>query len=238
MSKLEVLYEDNHIIAVNKPCGALSQGDKTNDAPLLEDVKLYIKEKYDKPGDVFLGVAHRIDRPVSGVLVFARTSKALARLNEQFKNREIEKTYWAAVKNLPNELEGTLIHYLKKNQEKNRTHAHISEKSGALKSELTYKLIGSINNYHILEVKPKTGRHHQIRTQLAAIDCPIKGDVKYGAARPNKDKSIHLHARKIKFLHPVKKEWIEITAKPPRDSVWDAFYESVKETKPKPKRRR
>jgi 23S rRNA pseudouridine1911/1915/1917 synthase len=229
MQKLEVLYEDNHIIIVNKPSGALAQGDKTGDKTLGDDVKIYIKYKYNKPGDVFLGVVHRLDRPVSGALIFARTSKALARLNEQFKNKEVEKTYWAVVKNLPEEHEGTLVHYLKKNEKNNTSKAHISANKGGLLSELSYKLIGSIDNYHLLEVKPKTGRHHQIRAQLAAMGCPIKGDVKYGFQRPNDDKSIHLHARRVKFMHPVKKEWVEVTAPTPKDVVWRSFTAVEKE---------
>lgn len=223
MYKLEVLYEDNHILAVNKPSGSLSQGDKTEEAPLVEYAKEYIKNKYKKPGDVFLGIPHRLDRPVSGVLLFARTSKALSRLNEQFKNKEIQKTYWAVVKKLPEETEGTLIHYLKKNEKNNTTKAHISANKGGLYSELSYKLIGSIDNYHLLEVEPKTGRHHQIRVQLAAMGCPIKGDVKYGFQRPNDDKSIHLHSRKVRFMHPVTKEWIEIVAPTPKDVIWRSF---------------
>jgi 23S rRNA pseudouridine1911/1915/1917 synthase len=231
MYKLEVLYEDNHIIVVNKPSGALAQGDKTGDTPLAEYVKEYIKEKYKKPGDVFLGVVHRIDRPVSGALIFARTSKALARLNEQFQKKEVEKTYWAVVKNIPEETEGTLIHYLKKNEKNNTSRVSLSDKKGGLYSELHYKIIGSIDNYHLLEVNPKTGRHHQIRVQLSFMGYPIKGDVKYGFQRPNEDKSIHLHARKVRFMHPVLKEWIEVVAPTPKkDVVWKSFVEVEKES--------
>lgn len=224
MHKVEVLYEDNHIIVVNKPSGALSQGDKTEDAPYSEYVKQYIKEKYKKPGDVYLGVPHRLDRPVSGVLLFARTSKALTRINEQFKNKEIQKTYWAVVKKLPPETEGTLIHYMKKNEANNTSKAHISSNKGGQYAELHYKIIGSLDNYHLLEITPKTGRHHQIRVQLASMGSPIKGDIKYGFQRPNDDKSIHLHARKLKFLHPVTKEWVEVKAPTPhKDVIWRSF---------------
>lgn len=220
---LTVLYEDNHIIAVNKRSGDLVQGDKTGDRTLADDVKEYIKKKYKKAGDVYLGITHRIDRPVSGVVIFARTSKALVRLNDMFKEKQIEKTYWAVVKKRPQELSDTLIHYLLKDQAKNKSKAFLSQKKKALKSELSYNLIGSIDHYHLLEVFPKTGRHHQIRVQLAAIGCPIKGDIKYGFLRPNDNKSIHLHARSIQFIHPVKKEPISITARVPKDVVWGSF---------------
>ena len=217
---LEVLYEDNHIIAVNKKASDIVQGDKTGDRPLPEYIKDYIKKKYKKPGKVFLGVVHRLDRPVSGVMVFARTSKALSRLNEMFREKKVQKTYWAIVKNKPQNTKETLVHYLLKNQAKNKSQAFNREGNHALRSELSYKLIHSLDNYHLLEVSPKTGRHHQIRVQLAKIGCPIKGDIKYGFDRTNKDKSIHLHARKIDFIHPVKKEPISITAPPPNDVLW------------------
>lgn len=218
---LEVLYEDNHIIAVNKKPSDIVQGDKTGDRPLGEFVKDYIRKKYNKPGEVFLGVVHRLDRPVSGVILFARTSKALSRLNELFKNKQVKKTYWAVVKNKPNPIKDILVHYLKKNQQKNKSTAFNREENGYLKSELNYKLIKSLDNYHLLEVLPKTGRHHQIRVQLSKIGSFIKGDIKYGADRTNKDASIHLHARKIEFIHPVKKEPISITAPPPKkDAIW------------------
>lgn len=222
-SDLKIIYEDNHIIAVNKPSGMLVQGDKTGDETLGEVVKKYLKEKYQKPGDVYLGVTHRIDRPVSGVLLFARTSKALTRLNELFKSRDMKKTYWAIVQNRPAKEEDTLTHWLKKNEAKNMSKAFAKETDGALKCSLDYKLISSIDNYHLLEINPHTGRHHQIRVQLAAIGSPIKGDLKYGSKRSNKDGSISLHARKIKFEHPVKKEPIEIIAEVPEDVVWRAF---------------
>lgn len=221
--KVEILYEDNHIIAVNKPSGALAQGDKTGDLPLVEYVKEYVKKKYNKPGDVFMGIPHRLDRPTSGILLFARTSKALARLNAMFQKKEIQKTYWAVVKNTPPQMEDTLIHYLQKNQQKNKSFAKTKPFDKTLKCELTYKVIGKSKTYKLLEVLPKTGRHHQIRVQLSTIGCPIKGDVKYGFKRPNEDKSIHLHARKIDFIHPVKKEAISITAPVPDDVVWQAF---------------
>lgn len=217
---LEVLYEDNHIIAVNKKASDIVQGDKTGDRPLPEYIKDYIKKKYKKPGKVFLGVVHRLDRPVSGVMVFARTSKALSRLNEMFREKKVKKTYWAIVKNKPQNTKETLVHYLLKNQAKNKSQAFNREGNHALRSELSYKLIHSLDNYHLLEVSPKTGRHHQIRVQLAKIGCPIKGDIKYGFDRTNKDKSIHLHARKIDFIHPVKKEPISITAPTPNDVLW------------------
>lgn len=220
---LEVLYEDNHIIAVNKRPSDIVQGDKTGDRPLGEFVKDYIKKKYNKPGEVYLGVVHRLDRPVSGVILFARTSKALSRLNELFRSKKVQKTYWAVVKNKPNPPAGTLIHYLKKNQQRNKSTAFNREEEGSLKSELSYQLIKSLDNYHLLEVLPKTGRHHQIRVQLSKIGSPIKGDIKYGSNRTNKDASIHLHARKIEFVHPVKKEPISIIAPPPKkDAIWKA----------------
>ena len=218
---LEVLYEDNHIIAVNKKPSDIVQGDKTGDRPLSEFVKDYIKKKYDKAGEVFLGVVHRLDRPVSGVILFARTSKALSRLNELFRNKQMQKTYWAVVKNKPNPTKDILVHYLKKNRNKNKSTAFNREEDGTLKSELRYQVIKSFDNYHLLEVLPKTGRHHQIRVQLSKIGSPIKGDIKYGSDRTNKDASIHLHARKIEFIHPVKKEPISISATPPKkDSIW------------------
>jgi 23S rRNA pseudouridine1911/1915/1917 synthase len=218
----EILYEDNHIIAVNKRPSEIVQGDKTNDEPLSETIKNYIKQKYNKPGDVFIGVVHRIDRPVSGIVLFAKTSKALTRLNELFRTKNIQKTYWAVVKNQPKNPEGTLINYLVKNEKANKSFAYNEERKGALRSELSYKVITKTNNYFLLEVLPLTGRHHQIRVQLAHMGCSIKGDLKYGAERSNKDASIHLHARMIEFIHPIKKEIISIIAPPPKDPVWDA----------------
>ena len=221
--KIEVLYEDNHIIAVNKPSGALAQGDKTGDRPLVEYVKDYVKQKYDKPGDVFIGIPHRIDRPTSGILLFARTSKALARLNEMFQQKKINKTYWAVVKNMPPQEEGILDHYLLKNQQKNKSVAKLAPFGKALLSTLHYKVIAASDKYFLLEIDPKTGRHHQIRIQLSSIGCPIKGDIKYGFPRPNEDKSIHLHARKIEFIHPVSKEIVSFSAPVPDDVVWKAL---------------
>lgn len=222
--KLDILYEDNHIIAVNKRSGDLVQGDKTGDKPLSEMVKEYIKVKYNKPGDVYLGVTHRIDRPTSGIVIFARTSKALTRLNRMFQDKVINKTYWAVVQNEPPGLNGVLTHWLKRNTKQNKSYAtHKSVGNSSKESILNYTLKGKTNHYYMLEVLPKTGRHHQIRTQLSFIGCPIKGDLKYGAKRSNPDGSIHLHARGIEFIHPVKKEPIKITALPPKDPVWDEF---------------
>jgi 23S rRNA pseudouridine1911/1915/1917 synthase len=220
---LQVIYEDNHIIAVNKRTSDIVQADKTGDTPLSEKVKAYIKEKYDKPGEVYLGVVHRIDRPVSGVVLFARTSKAAARLSELFQTKEIRKTYWAIVKNKPAQESGTLVHFLKKNEAKNMSKAFDREQQGALRSELEYRILLSSDNYHLLEVRPVTGRHHQIRVQLAAMGCPIKGDLKYGAKRSNEGGGISLHARKVEFVHPVKQEPVIIEADPPRESLWDFF---------------
>ncbi len=222
-----ILYEDNHIIAVNKKPSEIVQGDKTGDTPLSEDVKQYIKEKYEKPGDVFIGTVHRIDRPVSGIVLFAKTSKALSRLNEMFRGKEIQKTYWAVVKNKPAMKNAHLIHYLKKNEVKNQSKAYNTEQPGTLKSELEYTVVCSLDNYHLLEVKPFTGRHHQIRVQLSSIGSPIKGDVKYGFNRTNKDASIHLHARKVEFIHPVKKEMVVITAPPPNEVIWNEFVKKL-----------
>lgn len=218
---VEVLYEDNHIIAINKKSSDIVQGDKTGDVPLNEIVKSFIKEKYNKPGEVFLGTIHRIDRPVSGVVIFAKTSKALERLNKMFKEKNVQKTYWAIVKNKPEKMEDKLIHYLKKNEKNNKSTPYNTEVSGSKKSELTYKVIHEYNNYYLLEIKPLTGRHHQIRVQLSAINCPIKGDLKYGFNRSNPDASISLHARKIDFIHPVSKNSISIIASPnTTDPLW------------------
>ena len=224
---LKILYEDNHIIAVNKPAGMLVQGDKTGDETLGDIVKQYLKEKYEKPGEVFLGVVHRIDRPVSGIVLYARTTKALTRLNEMFQKREIQKTYWAIVQTRPENETGLLINWLKKNEAKNTSYVVDPELKGALKCELEYKLIAESENYFLLEVDPRTGRHHQIRVQLSKMGCIIKGDLKYGAKRSNKDASICLHARMIEFIHPVKKENIHITAPVPDDSLWKAFEEMI-----------
>lgn len=217
-----VIYEDNHLIGINKRSGDLVQGDKTGDKPLSELTKEFIKEKYDKPGDVYLGVPHRLDRPTSGVVVFCKTSKSLPRMNKLFETKTIQKTYWAVVKNRPPKREDTLVHFLHRNPQKNKSTAHQKEISGSKKAELSYRIIKELDNYFLLEILPKTGRHHQIRSQLAAIGCPIKGDLKYGFDRSNKDASIHLHARKLEFVHPVSKELIKITAPVPKDPVWKA----------------
>lgn len=219
---LQVLYEDNHIIVVNKRVGDIVQGDKTGDKPLSEVVKDYLKVKYKKPGEVFLGVVHRLDRPTTGIVMFARTSKALARLNELFKNRETEKTYWAVVKQKPQPEEATLVHYLVRNEKSNTSRAHAKEVPNSKKASLAYKVIKTLNSYTALEIVLHTGRHHQIRAQLAAIGSPIKGDLKYGADRSNADGGIHLHARRLKFTHPVSKETIFIVAPVPNDPVWNA----------------
>ena len=219
---LQVIYEDNHLIAINKRPGDIVQGDKTGDAPLSEIVKLYIKEKYNKPGNVYLGVAHRLDRPTSGIVVFAKTSKALPRLNKLFAEKMTKKTYWAVVKKLPEKREDTLTHWLKRNTKQNKSYANKKEVPASKKAILSYQTVKELNNYFLLEIDLKTGRHHQIRAQLTAIGCPVKGDLKYGFDRSNKDGSIHLHARKLSFIHPVKKELLELTATPPKDPIWNA----------------
>ena len=220
---MTVLYEDNHIIIVNKTASEIVQGDKTGDMPLSEIVKQYLKEKYQKPGNVFIGVTHRLDRPVSGLVVFAKTSKALGRLNEMFRVGEVKKTYWAIVKNMPPEPEGELVHYLVRNEKQNKSYAYDSEKPGSKKAILHYRLIGRSDNYCLLEVDLKTGRHHQIRCQLAKMGCPIRGDLKYGFPRSNPDGSICLHARRVRFVHPVSKELIEVVAPVPDSNLWHAF---------------
>ncbi len=225
--KPDVIFEDNHLIIVNKRPGEIVQGDKTGDAPMSDHVKQYIKEKYNKPGEVFLGTVHRIDRPVSGIVMFARTSKALARMNNLFQEKKIYKTYWAVVKQKPAHLQEHLIRFLTKNEKQNKSYCSKTEKAGALKSELTYTLLASSDNYHLLEIDPQTGRHHQIRAMLADIGCAIKGDLKYGFNRSNPDGSIHLHARAVRFEHPVTKEVIFLEANPPKDPVWDYFVSIV-----------
>ncbi|MFN4762506.1 RluA family pseudouridine synthase [Gillisia sp. Q332] len=221
-SNLQILFEDNHLIVINKRSGDIVQGDKTGDQPLSEVVKEYISEKYNKPGAVYLGVVHRLDRPTTGIVVFAKTSKALTRLNKLFSDRETQKTYWAIVKNAPPQAEGTLVHFLKRNPKQNKSIAHIKEVPESKKAILHYRILKKLDNYYLLEIDLETGRHHQIRSQLSAIGSPIKGDLKYGFDRSNKDASIHLHARKLSFIHPVKKELIEIIAPPPREPIWDA----------------
>lgn len=220
---MEVLYEDNHLIVINKAPSELVQGDKTGDKPLSEIIKDYLKEKYNKPGNVFCGVVHRLDRPTSGVVVFARTSKALSRLNDMFRNGEVDKTYWAIVKNMPEKEEDTLVHYLVKNEKLNKSIAYDTEKPNTKKAVLHYKLIAHSQNYHLLQVDLETGRHHQIRCQLAKIGSPIKGDLKYRAERSNPDGSISLHARSISFKHPVSDKRIDIIAPVPGDNLWKQF---------------
>ena len=220
---MTVVYEDNHIIVVNKTASEIVQGDKTGDTPLSETVKEYLKVKYNKPGNVFIGVTHRLDRPVSGLVVFAKTSKALSRLNDMFRLGEVKKTYWAVVKERPKELEGELTNWLVRNEKQNKSYAYDKEVKDSKKAVLCYKTIGHSQNYHLLEVDLKTGRHHQIRCQLAKMGCPIKGDLKYGSPRSNPDGSICLHARRIAFVHPVSKESIEIEAPVPSGNLWNGF---------------
>lgn len=217
-----MLYEDNHIIIVNKRAGDIVQGDKTGDKPLSEVVKEYIAEKYNKPGNVYLGVVHRLDRPTTGIIVFSKTSKALPRLNKLFAEKEAKKTYWAVVKNEPPKAADTLTHWLKKNPKNNKSYAHNKEVAESKKAILHYKTIKKLDRYFLLEINLETGRHHQIRSQLSTIGCQIKGDLKYGFDRSNKDASIHLHARYLSFIHPVKKEPINVSAPPPKDPIWDA----------------
>ena len=220
---MDVVYEDNHLIIVDKSSSEIVQGDKTGDKPLAEMVKEYIKQKYHKPGNVFLGVVHRLDRPVSGLVVFARTGKALARLNEMFRTKEVHKTYWAIVGNCPPTEEGELVHWLVRNEKQNKSYAYDKEKPEAKKAVLDYKLIGRSERYFLLEVDLKTGRHHQIRCQLAKMGCPIKGDLKYGAPRSNPDGSICLHARRVRFVHPVSKQEIDVEAPVPEGNLWHSF---------------
>ena len=220
---MTVVYEDNHIIVVNKTASEIVQADKTGDTPLSETVKQYLKEKYQKPGNVFLGVTHRLDRPVSGLVIFAKTGKALTRLNEMFRAGEVKKTYWAVVKNAPKESEGELVHFLVRNEKQNKSYAYDKEVPNSKKAVLDYRLIGRSDNYYLLEVDLKTGRHHQIRCQLAKMGCPIKGDLKYGSPRSNPDGSICLHARRVRFVHPVSKELIELKAPLPEGNLWKGF---------------
>lgn len=222
---MNVLYEDNHIIIVNKASGEIVQGDKTGDTPLVETVRAYIKDKYNKPGNVFCGLTHRLDRPVSGVVIFAKTSKALERINNMLQKHEIKKTYWAIVKNTPKQAEGTLVNYLVRNEKQNKSYAYTTEKPNSKRAELNYKVIGKSDNYTLLEVNLITGRHHQIRCQLAAMGCPIKGDLKYSFARSNPDGSISLHARSVEFTHPVSKERVYVEAPTPNDTLWKALSE-------------
>ena len=228
MRELTILYEDNHVIVVNKKASDIVQGDKTGDETMPDTIKAYLKEKYQKPGNVFCGVVHRLDRPTSGAVVFARTSKALERLNAQFRDKETNKVYWAIVESKPEKASATLIHYLKKNEKQNKSYASLTETPGSKKAILHYQLIASSDKYHLLEVRLETGRHHQIRVQLSTIGCIIKGDVKYGARRSNPDGSVGLHARTLTFNHPTTKEVISITAPVPEDSLWQFFETATK----------
>jgi 23S rRNA pseudouridine1911/1915/1917 synthase len=222
-NNLQILHEDNHIIVINKRVGDIVQGDKTGDKPLSEVVKEYIKDKYNKPGEVFLGVVHRLDRPTTGIVVFARTSKGLTRLNELFKNRETQKTYWAIVKNKPQKPEDKLVHFLKRNEKNNTSKAHTNEVPESKLASLDYRIIKELTHYFALEINLHTGRHHQIRAQLSSIGSPIKGDLKYGFDRSNPDGGIHLHARQLVFVHPVSKENIIVIAPVPEDPLWNAL---------------
>ncbi|AFU69968.1 RNA pseudouridylate synthase RluCD-like protein [Psychroflexus torquis ATCC 700755] len=219
---LQVIFEDNHLIVINKRPGDIVQGDKTGDLPLSEVVKLYLKEKYNKPGEAYLGVVHRLDRPTSGVVVFSKTSKALSRLNKAFADRDTHKVYWAVVKNKPKPESARLVHYLKRNTKQNKSYAHIKPVEDSKEAVLSYQKIQSLDNYHVLEITLETGRHHQIRSQLSAIGCPIKGDLKYGFDRSNKNASIHLHSKKLTITHPVRKEDISFEAKLPDDVIWNS----------------
>ncbi len=225
---MNVVYEDNHIIIVSKRSGEIVQGDKTGDRTLADDVKAYIKEKYAKPGNVFIGVTHRLDRPVWGLVVFARTSKALARLNDMFRNGEVHKTYWAICQNTPEQPEGTLTHWLTRNEKQNKSYAYNREVPGSKKAMLHYKVIGRSERYTLIEVELLTGRHHQIRCQLAKIGCPIKGDLKYGARRSNPDGSISLLAHMVEFIHPVSKENIHVVSDVPDDNLWREITSSTR----------
>jgi 23S rRNA pseudouridine1911/1915/1917 synthase len=224
---VEILYEDNHLIAVYKKTSDLAQADKTGDAPIEHEVKKYIAKKYNKPGEVFLGCIHRLDRPVSGVLLFARTSKALSRMNDIFKERQVKKIYYAIVKDNPPAEKATITHYLKKNEKQNKSYAYDTEVKDSKKAELSYSIIGRSERYYLLEVELHTGRHHQIRAQLAKIGCPVKGDLKYGYSRSNENGGISLLARKLEFVHPVKNEPVTITAHLPEDDIWNIFVNSL-----------
>jgi 23S rRNA pseudouridine1911/1915/1917 synthase len=237
VSKLEVIFEDNHLIAINKRCGTIVQGDKTEDVPLSEIVKDFIRVKYNKTGNIYCGVIHRIDRPVSGAVIFAKTSKALVRMNQLIYDRQIQKRYWAIVKDEPNKHKDNLVHYLYKDEPKNKVFVSKEPRDGYLRAELSYELIASSDTFHLLEIQLITGRHHQIRAQLAAIGCPIRGDLKYGYPRSNQDASISLHARSISFIHPVSLQTTHIVAKPPKEKIWSYFIDLFKEPK-KPRKPR
>ena len=232
MQGLSILYEDNHLIAVNKRPADIVQGDKTGDATLADKVRDYIRESRGKTGEVFVGIPHRLDRPTSGVVLFARTSKALARLSEMFRDGKVDKIYWAMVLERPPAEAGTLVHWLTRNSEQNKSYAAEAPRPGAQEARLSYRLLFSLERYHLLEIRLETGRHHQIRAQLHAVGCHIKGDLKYGAPRSNPGGGIHLHARKLSFPHPVKKETITIEADPPRDALWDAAMAWLRSSRP------
>lgn len=217
---LQVLFEDNHLIIINKRTGDIIQGDKTKDTPLVEIVKEYLKIKHDKPGNVYLGVIHRIDRPTSGIVMFAKTSKALSRMNAMLKNQDVNKLYWAITQNKPDNKTGKLIHWLRKNPKNNKSTHFSKETANTKKAILNYKILKTLDNYYLLEIKMESGRHHQIRCQLQAIGCPIKGDIKYGSKRTNKDGSIDLHARNLQFIHPVTKKEIDVTAPVRDEKIW------------------
>jgi 23S rRNA pseudouridine1911/1915/1917 synthase len=229
---VQILYEDNHIIAINKACGELMQSDITNERTLVDELKDYLKAKYNKPGNVFVGLPHRLDRPTSGVVLMAKTGKALERLNEMFSSRnQIRKTYWVVVNKRPPKYSDTLEHYLKKNQEKNKSYAYPQPVPGSKYARLSYRHVASLDRYHLLEIDLYTGRHHQIRAQLSTLNMRIKGDLKYGFPRANKDRGIHLHARKLEFIHPVKKVPVTILAEPPDDPVWNEFLKLFRENR-------
>lgn len=224
---MEIIYEDNHLIIVNKSCGEIVQGDRTGDKPLVEMVKDYLKTKYDKPGNVFCGVIHRLDRPVMGLVVFAKTSKALSRMNRLFQEREVRKIYWAITRNKPVEKEGTLTNYIYSVEKNNKSYISSSPENGALKAVLDYRVISESDNYHLIEVELHTGRKHQIRVQLSSIGCPIKGDLKYGYQRSNPDGGISLQSHRIVFVHPVSGELIDVTAPVPKENLWEVLANNV-----------
>lgn len=229
LEKERILYEDNHLIIINKKCGELVQGDKTGDRTLIDDVKQYLKVTYNKPGNVYLGVPHRLDRPTSGIVMYAKTEKALIRLNEMFKGSGVKKIYWAIVDNKPKKKEGLLVHYIVRDTERNESIAYPVEKNGGKLAKLSYTLLSSSDRYNLLQIELLTGRHHQIRAQLKAIGLHIKGDLKYGASRSNSDGGISLHARSITFIHPVRKEEITVVAPPPMNNLWSYFLEKIEE---------
>ncbi len=226
-ARMEILYQDNHLVVVNKLCSEIVLSDKTGDSSLEDELKNYLKKEFHKKGEVFLGVPHRLDRPVSGIVLFARTTKCLTRLNSMFQNKEIQKTYWAVVKNKPSQESATLVHYLVRNHSQNKSYAYEKNVNDSQRAEMFYKIISQSDSYFLLEIDLKTGRHHQIRCQLAKIGCPVKGDLKYGFPRSNENAGIHLHAQKVSFLHPIKKELLTIVAPPPQEKLWDFFVKNL-----------